>query len=207
MSNIRSGLSGYANSGLLALLNNVTDKVTVNAALFPDLPIPVATLTALATAFTNSINKATKGSQAARMARDNKAAQVRTALTSTANYIRMVANGDGEILANSGFPLVKQREPAGRVEAPLLKAARMTGVVGEAELIWTKVPGAYSYQVFRTETDPAEVGAVWLPVQATTKSRCYVNGLMPYKAYWFAVQALGSEGASALSDPAIGRAA
>jgi hypothetical protein len=33
------------------------------------------------------------------------------------------------------------------------------------------------------------------------------EGLESYKPYWFAVCALGAAGASAMSDPALGRAA
>jgi hypothetical protein len=207
MSNIKSGFSKFSFSGLLALFSNVIDKLTENAGLFPDLPVPLASLTTLFTSFSNAINKANKGSEIAREARSNKAEQVKTALSATADYVRMVAVGDGEILASSGFELVKQREPFGRVDAPLLKPVLMTGVVGEVELFWSKVNGAYSYQVFRTETDPAETEPVWLPVLSTTKTRSYVTGLTPFKAYWFSVQALGSAGTSVMSDPAIGRAA
>gem|GEM_PF-3800206 len=41
----------------------------------------------------------------------------------------------------------------------------------------------------------------------TLRERRNGNGLTPYKAYWFSVQALGSEGAGAMSVPSIGRAA
>lgn len=194
-------------TGISALLGNVNAKLAENAALFNDPPIALATMTALATALSNAISKATKGSANARAARDNKVKQVITALNATAEYVRMVAGGDAEILTASGFEMAKQREPSGPVGKPLVKSVDMTGVVGETELIWGKVPGAHSYQVYRTETDPAEAGAVWAFVQATTKVRTLVNGLTPFKAYWFAVQALGSEGAGALSDPALGRAA
>jgi hypothetical protein len=41
----------------------------------------------------------------------------------------------------------------------------------------------------------------------TTKVRFKVDGLTPYKAYWFAVQALGTDGPGAMSIPIIGRSA
>jgi len=207
MANIRTGFSRFSPTSISAILANLIAKLTENATIFSEPPIALAALTALANSLTNAITKATKGSEFARQARDNQVKEVITALNTTANYVRMVANGDGEILAASGFELVKQRVPVGPVGKTLLKAVQMTGVVGEVEVLWMKVPGAYSYQLYRTDSDPAESEVIWTPVVATTKIRCKVNGLTPYKAYWFSVQALGSEGAGAMSVPSIGRAA
>ncbi len=207
MANIRTGFSRLSPNGASTLLGNVNDKLAENAATFTDPPIPLAALTTLKTVLDTLINKATHGSANSRALRDNKVKQVLSALNATADYVRMVANGDAGILTASGFDMAKQREPSGPVGTTLIKGVEMSGVVGVAEVIWTKVPGAYSYQVYRTETDPAESAVVWTPVVATTKTRIKVNGLTSFKAYWFCVQALGSEGAGALSDPAIGRAA
>lgn len=118
----------------------------------------------------------------------------------------MIALSSAELLSLSGFELMKQRQPVGQVGTPLMKSAAMTGLEGELELVWTRVPGAHSYQGFQTETDPAAPGTVWLPVLATTKVHYKVNGLTPFKAYWFSVQALGTDGPGAMSDPILGRA-
>jgi hypothetical protein len=163
MANIRSGFSHFSFSALLELLNNVIDKLTANAVTFPDPPVPLATLAALATAFSAGISNAIKGSEAARAARNAKAVQVKAALMATADYVRMVSGGSAELLSTSGFEMMKQRQPVGQVGAPLIKAAKMTGLDGELELIWKKVPGAHSYQGYKTETDPAAPGTVWLP--------------------------------------------
>lgn len=207
MADIRSGFSKFSPVGLLALLNNVIDKLTENASIFTDVPVPVAMLSTLATAFNASINKANKGSAASRATRDNKAAQVRAALLPTAEYVRMVAVGDPEVLHKSGFELAKQREPVGNVGTPLMKSVKMTGLTGEVELTYSGRPGARSFTTYQTDTDPTLPGTVWTSVLSTTKVRCKVGGLVPYKAYWFAVQALGAEGPGAMSDPMIGRAA
>jgi hypothetical protein len=160
----------------------------------------------LATAFANSISKAIKGSEAARTARDAKAVQVKTALATTADYVRMVSGGSAELLSLSGFELMKQHQPVGPMGTPLMKSAKMTGLVGELELIWTRVPGAHSYEGYQTETDPAAPGTVWAQVLSTTRTHFKVEGLTPYKPYWFAVQALGTDGPGAMSDPILGRA-
>jgi hypothetical protein len=207
MANIKTGFSNYSFTGLSGLLGNVVDKLMDNAALFPDLPVPLATLQSLADEYAASINRATKGSDIARAARNGKAEKVKRALQATAHYVRMVAGGSRKVLTNSGFELVKDPTPVGRVGVPALRSARMTGLKGELLLVWGRVPGAKSYHCFRTETDPALPGTVWTPILFTTKVRCKLQGLTPYKPYWFSVQALGTEGPGALSNPIVGRAA
>ena len=207
MANIKSGFSSFTYKALLTLLNNVIDKLTTNALMFPDLPVSLAALQALADKFNTAISKAIKGSEAARATRDAQAVEVKKSLLATAEYVRMLALGNAEILTNSGFELMKKPAPVGQVGTPLMKAARMTGLEGQLELLWSSEPGAYSYQGFQSETDPTLPGVVWTPILATTKTRAKVNGLVPYKAYWFCVQALGADGAGAKSDPMVGRAA
>ena len=111
------------------------------------------------------------------------------------------------MLASSGFPMAKTPEPIGHISSPLIKSAEMTGLEGEVELIWNRVSGAKSFQVLRADRDPAMAGTVWTPVASTTKVRFKATGLVPYQPYWFAVQALGTSGPSAISDPIIARAA
>lgn len=207
MPNIKSGFSSFTFKALLTLLNNVIDKLTVNVLLFPALPVSLLDLQNLADKFNTAISRAIKGSEAARAERDEQAVEVKKALLATAEYVRMLALGNAAVLTKSGFELMKQPVPVGQVGTPLMKAARMTGLEGQLELLWTSEPGAYSYQGFQSETDPTLPGVVWTPILATTRTRAKVNGLVPYKAYWFCVQALGADGAGAKSDPMVGRAA
>jgi hypothetical protein len=205
-SDIKNGTSKLRPALLLAFLQSIIEKLTGNLS-FPDLPIDLTALNALATAFANSIAKATQGTPSARAARDAKVLQVRAALNTTADYIRLASAGNAEMLASSGFPMRKQPEPVGPIGTPLIRFARMTGITGQTELAWFAVHGSKSYQVWQTETDPAEASVQWTPVASTTKVRLLVNGLVSFKAYWFCVEALGAEGAGAKSEPVIGRAA
>ena len=207
MSNIRTGFSKYTFKALLVLLNNVIDKLTANASLFPDLPVALAALQTLATDFAASISRSIKGSDASRSERNEKAEEVKTALLATAEYVRMVALGSTSVLNNSGFELMKQPTPHGPVGIPMMKSATMTGLAGEVVLIWSARPGAFSYQGFQTSTDPTLPGTVWTPIVSTTKVRYKVTGLESYKPYWFCVQALGSDGLGAMSAPIVGRSA
>ncbi len=181
-------------------------KLALNA-FFPAPPIDQAALARLSTDFADSIAKATQGTPTARAARDAKALEVRAALSTTADYVRLVSAGNAEMLSSSGFDMAKVPAPVGPISAPLMKLAQMTGIVGEVELAWTRRIGSHSYTVLRTDMDPALAQTVWTPVASTTKVRYTATGLVPYKPYWFAVQALGTQGPSAISDPMIGRAA
>ena len=203
---IKKGFMNLRPALLLGLLQNVIQKLTGNAA-FPDLPIHLATLNSLSIYFANSISTATQGTPSARAAREADVLQVRAALSTTADYVRLASAGNAALLSSSGFEMAKVPQPVGPIGVPLLRMAKMTGLSGEVEVIWARVPGAHSYQLLRTETDPTHPGMEWTPVASTTKVRCKANGLVPYKAYWFAVQALGTSGPSAISGPMIGRAA
>jgi len=207
MRTIKTGFTNYSYAGLSNLLNNVVDKLRDNAALFPDLPVPLATLQTLAAEYTASNSAATRGSAVSKAARTAKAGQVMKALSATGSYVNMIALGRAVVLTNSGFELVKQREPFGPVGKPMMKSVKPTGIVGEVALVWTPRPGARTYHCFQTATDPTLPNTVWTHVRSTTKARCKLTGLTAYKPYWFAVQALGTAGPGAMSSPMLGRAA
>lgn len=204
--NIKLGISKLRPALLLAYFTNVIAKLTGNLN-FPDLPIDLATLNAMAANFTANITRATQGSPSARAARNAEVLKVGATLTILADYVRMTSAGNAEMLASSGFPLSKQREPVGPIGTPMMKAAKITGIQGQTELIWTTIFGSHSFQVWQTESDPAAENVEWVRVTSTTRSRCVVNGLQSYKPYWFCVEALGSEGIGAKSAPIIGHAA
>jgi len=193
--------------GLSRLLSNVIDKLTDNATIFPHLPVPLATLQTLADEYSASNSAATRGSAMAKAARTAKAKEVMKALSTTGAYVNMIALGNTEVLTSSGFDMVKKREPFGQVGKPLLKSVEKNGIPGEVTLVWTPRPGARTYICYRADTDPTLPTTVWKHVLSTTRVRCKVTGLTPYKPYWFAVQALGTAGTSAMSDPKVGRAA
>jgi|GEM_PF-2859714 len=65
------------------------------------------------------------------------------ASAATVDYVRMVSGSSAELLT-SGFEMMNQRQPVGQVGTPLMRSARMNGLVGEVELIWSSVPGAHA---------------------------------------------------------------
>ncbi len=203
--NIRTGLSLMNALKTLALLRNVVTKLTGNTH-FPDPPVKLSDLTARGNALQAAIELATNGSQQSKLDRNKLTTYAKAELTSTADYVRSVGNGDAAILSTSGFELAKQREPIGIPGTSKRMEARLTGLRNELELRWATVHGAHGYQIWMTDKDPA-VDGNWEAVGYTTRVRHLVTALDSYKAYWFCVSAIGVAGEGAQCDPAMGRAA
>jgi hypothetical protein len=149
---------------------------------------------------------ATDGSRQSKLDRNDLLAEMESLLRTQANYVRGVCDGEAAKLQSSGFELNKVRERAGIPGIPIIKEARMTGHQGQVELRWTAEHGAKVYQVWMTESDPAD-SAKWVATAITSRVTYMVDGLQSYKAYWFAVSAIGAAGEGVKSDPTIARAA
>lgn len=204
--NIKTELLRLTPLKLLGLLSNVQTKLD-GSTLYNDPPVKADDLSTLAQELESAIDAATDGSRAAKAHRDVLVAQVQDTLRITADYVRMVANGDLDKLTQSGFPIAKQRHPAGVIGTPLLTQARMTGQPGQVELYWTGVVHRRAYHVYVTEQDPSLPGAQWTLTGVTSKVRFMADSLEAYKAYWFCVSAIGALGEGLKSDPIIARAA
>jgi len=203
--NIKSNVLGLKPSDLLTFFRNVEAKMTEFQGDFPDPPVPMQEMIALAQDLEDAIEAAIRGSEQSRLLRDEVVEAAREALRRQAAYVRLQANGNAAYLERSGFPLVRQRTPVGTPGVPLNVLARMTGVQGQVEVRWKSVHGAQGYQVWITDQDPAQ--NQWQAVGYTARVKHMVTDLEPYKAYFFCVNAIGAAGEGALSDPALGRAA
>lgn len=204
--NIKLPLNALTPVKLLALLTNVQAKLN-GSTVFPAPPVSAADMALKAQELEDAIEAATDGSKSARADRDAVVAEVQDLLRITADYVRMVANGDEAKLTKSGFPMAKLPQPVGTVGTPLLLDARMTGKPGVVELRWTGVPNRRAYHVYVTDQDPSLPGTTWTLTGVTSKTRFTADSLEAYKAYWFCVSAIGSLGEGVKSDPIIARAA
>ena len=204
--NIKLQLERMTPVRLLALLTNVESKLN-GSTVYPTPPVLPAALSALAQQLEDAIEEATRGSQASKAARDLVVEQVKGVLRETADYVRMVAKGDKATLAQSGFELAKVPAPVGPVGTPLIKVAAMTGKPGEVRLRWTGVPARRAYHVYVTDQDPTSADVNWQLTGVTSKVSHVVTDLVPYKAYWLCVSAIGALGEGVKSDPSIARAA
>jgi hypothetical protein len=174
---------------------------------FPAPPVSPAELEALKVNLTQAILAAIDGSKQSRLQRDALVPDARARLRYVADYVRMVAQGNAAILASSGFQLAKEPGAPQMIGTPLIKEVRMTGRHGEVELRWTGVPNRGAYHVYITEVEPTQPDAPWDMIGVTGKVTHRIQGLEPYKVYWFCVSATGALGEGMKSTPAMGRAA
>jgi hypothetical protein len=203
--NIRLALFALRAPALLILLRNVIAKLTGNI-FFPATPHTLASMETLADDLESATQNALQGGLAERELRNALVEQTKDVLTQTANYVRATANGDRKMLSTSGFDMARTAEPIGVPGVPHIKGGAATGRTGEVEFRWTGERGAHVYNVLMSATDPS-VAANWEPMATTTRTRYHAQDLEPYKAYWFAVSAIGAAGESALSEPFLVRAA
>ncbi len=205
--NIKLSLYKLAVLKLLALLNNVIDKLTANATLFPAPPVTVAAMQTLSDKLTNAIAAATGGGVSDRKVRNNLAVEVRNALRLVADYVRIVANGDAAILSLSGFELSKMPEPINEVGIPSKVRAEATDEEGNLMLRWGRTVGARMFRVEQASSDPALGAVTWTSAALTGRQRVVLTGLEPYKACYFRVVAIGIAHEGLPSDIVMGRAA
>jgi hypothetical protein len=190
---------------LAALMGNVASKLEDNVH-FPSPPISPAELKAEHATYDAAITEATEGSLASKKYRDSLTTAARERMRTMANYVRMEAQGREAILSSSGFELAKRSSNPEPTGTPLLYTARLTGKTGQLELRWKAVANRRAYHVFITEEDPGAKDPQWTPIATTGKVRHMVDGLVPYKAYWFCVSAVGALGEGGKSNPMLGRA-
>lgn len=192
---------------LLALFQNVTEKLGLHAVLFPAPPFTVLQMEAKRDEFANAISAATNGSLADRKHRNKLVLEVRDMLRAQANYVRNVANGDVAILAQSGFELRRQPEPINIVGTPGNVVARSTFVPDTILLRWGHAPGGIMYRGERAEGDPTLPETTWTTVGVTSRQSLTVSGLERFKEYFFRVVAIGKTAEGKPSDVVMGRAA
>jgi len=205
--NIKLSLYKLAVLQLLALLNNVIEKLTANAAVFTTPPITVLAMKTLSDKFAKAINAATDGGVADRKERDKLVLEVRSLLRIQADYVRSVCNGDAALLALSGFELSKLPEPINEVGVPQRVKADPTDESGKVLVRWGKAEGGRLFRVERASDDPALGAVTWTTVALTGRQRIVIAGLEPFKAYFFRVIAVGITHEGLPSDIVMGRAA
>ncbi|MBK9763268.1 MAG: fibronectin type III domain-containing protein [Flavobacteriales bacterium] len=204
--NIKLDLFNMRPPALLALLNHVTTSLDGNP-LFPAPTIPVSALRDLTNELRDSIVEATHGSLSARVYRDAKVVEVRSALRRTSDYVRMESAGDAAKLCSSGFSLRKVPSPINEVDAPKGLVAKPTSSTGEVKLRWGRTHGARIFRVERCEVDPTTGDVTWTTIGTVSRQSFTAVDLVPYAPYWFRVFAFGKDNEGLPSNVALGRAA
>lgn len=114
-----------------------------------------------------------------------------------APYLEMIAQGDTNILASTGFDLrrdIQRGQNSGILPAPTSLRVVHGQLSGTLEVRVDRLTGAGSYEVQTAQGDPT-VEANWKHVlTSTTSTHILLENLIPAQTYWVRVRGVGSGG-------------
>lgn len=164
----------------------------------------LAQITADLTEFCSAYAATAGGDRGLIAARSRARATLANDLQQLGRYVEMMADGDGAMLAASGFDLRSRKAPS-LVQTPLpppqnlrLKRGEVSGLLIARV---TKLPRAGSYDVQVTTADPT-VESNWSGAGVYTQCRrIELSGLTPLKTYSVRVRGVSSAGPGAWTLP------
>ena len=194
-------------SDFLAKAGTIVTNLTANANYPEPWAVQVATLAQLTTSYSAYLDNyhAALNHDMLKIALRNSA---RLALTEQLKalipYLEMLAQGDTHILATTGYDLRKDVVRGGSADilaAPDAFRVAHGAKSGSFDIHIAKLPGAGSYEVQITESDPA-IEANWRHAMSSlTSTHILLEGLTPGKAYWVRVRGIGTAGAGVWTEP------
>jgi hypothetical protein len=114
-----------------------------------------------------------------------------------APYLEMIAQGDTNILASTGYDLrrdIQRGQNSGILHAPTGLRVVHGQHSGTLEIRVDRLTGAGSYEVQTAQTDPT-VEANWKhALTSTTSTHILLESLTPAQTYWVRVRGIGSGG-------------
>ena len=120
-------------------------------------------------------------------------------ITLLAAYVESKAKGDIEAIQSAGMEVRSESVPVGIPGRVVTRSVRETLNYGELKLYWEKVRGAKFYNVEFSDKPDSN----WKLYDSTTKTKILITHLKSGTKYWFRVQAIGSAGKGAYSDPLV----
>lgn len=119
-------------------------------------------------------------------------------------YLQLVAKGNADILATTGFDL--RHEPVKGAYAGTLPAPTDVRVVhgsqsGTLDLHAAKLPGARAYEVDLAQGDPSQEANWHRATAVTSAQHILLDGLTPGQIYWLRLRGLGADGSGLWSAP------
>jgi hypothetical protein len=185
------------NADLIAAVQRILAAMTGNA----NYPTPVPALADIAaarTSFDAAVSSDVKSAHAI-VVRKQLRTQLVGLMRSLAFYVQQTSNGDPAILATSGYPARRTRQPAGVLSAPANLRLARGKISGQLKARCNGVARAGSYQ-WRYAT--AAAPTTWTLVDPTLGASTVLEGLVAGTVYAVQVRAVGSQGPSDWSDVA-----
>ena len=200
------GLDRITPSALLVKARNMVAKMTGNPAFATPVPA-LATVAAASDALEAAINAHDLNPGPGELTDRNIAFQeVKALVTDLGAYVQAASNGDLEAIKSAGCGVRKSASPVGELPAPKRMAAQTTAYPGRIDVSWAGVKGRSMYELEICSGDP-KVEANWTLLLLTSKNRYSATDLDSNVVYFFRVKALGTAGASPVSDVATAKAA
>ena len=178
---------------------NIVKKMTGNASFAtPDPPLASVTtaIDDLEKAYTNAID----GGVDLTAIKDEKDAELDNLLAKLAAYVQNQSGYSETVIRSAGMDVRNLPAPVGIPRQVLGLIALFSVLAGTIRLRWKRVRGAYVYHVYMT--DDVTKPETFKLTGTVTSSRFIQTGLESGKHYWFRVEAVGSAGTGAPSDPA-----
>ena len=191
----------------LAKSGSIITNLTGNSHYPEPWVVQVPTLAQLTAAYTAYLDgyHAALTHDSLKIALRNSARQTLTdKLKSLIPYLELVAQGDTHILATTGYDLRKDVVRGSNSEilpAPVDFRVTHGAKSGSFDIHIAKLPGAGSYEVQITQSDPA-IEANWRHATTSlTATHILLEGLTPGQAYWVRVRGIGTAGAGVWTEP------
>ncbi|MGN6164324.1 MAG: hypothetical protein ACTHOF_07280, partial [Flavisolibacter sp.] len=134
MQKINLGFSRFTEAVLLVIAQYILASLTGNA-FFPTTTPTLAELQAAIDAYTAALSASMDGGKASIAVKNARKQDLISLLIALGNYVMLTARGNVEMLASTGFPLSKVREPQPPLDTP--KIVKMENGVNSGELVVT----------------------------------------------------------------------
>ena len=183
----------------IAIGNSILNNATVFTGI---TPAPDAALAEFES-FSESVSQAEEGSRTDKAHRNTLRARVKDILRQWAYQVNVTANGNAEIIAQSGFPVNKKTTPVTEVAipgSPVINDSNNSGTVK------TRVPagrGAHSFQYRYSTKDPVMATESDYTEVQPGSSRQVISDLTPGTNYFISCRAIGSRNTSGWSEPTM----
>ena len=179
--------TGLSDNALIGYLTVVIICLTGNAA-FPNLPITLANLQTLLTAFQNAVNAMVQGGgQQATAVRDETRIALLDAFRKTGAYVQSVALNSLSTLLSSGFTNVSAPSAQTPLPAPTILLVANNGTT-KVLLRLSPITNARSYETRLS----ADGGKTWISGGISSQARRIIlSSLTPGTVYTIQARALG----------------
>jgi hypothetical protein len=185
--------------------HNIHDKLVLNGATFPALPITVAAFLALVTNWDTTLGEAGKGGSDRTTLKNNARAALESALFKLGTYVNLVADGNKATIDLSGFESYNTSHTSsggGVTFIPQNVRWEDGTAAGAANLRWKGDGKGSLYEVQTCTADPT-VEANWTYRGSFSGGRADLSGFTPGAIIWGRVRKIGTGGeVGGWSDPA-----